>query len=146
MIRSCGRIAPYKYPSKRSLTAGMMYLCLSGHRLRLNIRRTSMGTAMKSHSLSKTISEQTQSSNWVSVVGSSLTIVKVGAASITSNRHRREAQPKKTTTITFKPRKTVWYKALTTIRSLRMQPSYDSQIIHRTKINSWRLCRPSHLR
>ena len=54
--RPCGRIAPYIYLSKRSLTAGMMYSCTRGH---LNIRRISMGTAMKSHLISKTISEQT---------------------------------------------------------------------------------------
>ena len=89
--RSCGRIAPYKYPSRRSLMAGMMYSCMREH---LHIRRISMGTAMKSHLLSKTISEQTQSNNLVREVGLSLTIVKMVVVNTISNRHQEEANHK----------------------------------------------------
>ena len=97
--RPCGRIAPYKYPSKRSLTAGMTYSCT---REQLHIRRISMGTAMKSHLLSKTISEQTLSNSLAKEVESSLTIVKVEVVNTISNRYLNEAQPKKAITITFK--------------------------------------------
>ena len=89
--RSYGRIAPYKYLSRRSLMAGMMYSCM---REQLHIRRISMGTAMKSHLLSKTISEQTQSSNLVREVELSLTIVKMVVVNTISNRHQGKANLK----------------------------------------------------